>query len=95
MKDVTKVILAVLGGFAIGAKVQRLISLKHIAILNENLRDSQASENEAIKERNEFAKKADDLRRDNWVLKHCNDAQGMLLIEQQREIKDLRKQLYN
>lgn len=95
MKDTTKVILGILGGFVIGANIQYLICLKQIAILKQDIDSLKASKNQVIDERNEFAKMADELRRDNFVLQHCNDAQGMLLIEQQREIKDLKGHLFN
>jgi FtsZ-binding cell division protein ZapB len=95
MKDTTKVILAVLGGIIVGARLQALVDLKKIAILKQDIDSLKTSKNQVIDERNEYAKKVDDLRRDNFVLQHCNDAQGMLLIEQQREIKDLRRDLYN
>lgn len=95
MKDCGKIILAVLGGFVIGAKVQDLIDLKRFIALNQKIRSLKASEDQAWKERDESMKEADELRHDAFVLRHCNEAQGMLLIEQQREIKDLRGHLYN
>ena len=95
MKDTTKVILGILGGIIVGARLQELVCLKRIAILKQEIDSLKVSKNQVIDERNEYAKKVDDLRRDNYVLQHCNDTQGMLLIEQQREIKDLRKHLFN
>lgn len=95
MKDTCKVILGVLGGIIIGARLQGLADLKTIAILKQEINSLKTSKNQVIDERNEFAKNVDELRRDNFVLQHCNDAQGMLLIEQQREIKDLRRDLFN
>lgn len=95
MRDTTKVILAVLGGIIIGARLQAIVDLKKIAILKQDIDSLKASENEAWKERDECVKEADELRQNNIVLQHRNDVQGMTIIAQQREIKQLKGQLYN